>query len=155
MDQRELIQNLIDALSGIDVEGLVTTGPAISKEDLVLPENVSAVEFIPHEEVLPFADLLITHAGHGTVIAGVTFGTPMLCVPMGRDQPEVAQRASDLGLAHVCQPDVSVETFAEAVASALLDTEMTGKSRQFSERVKSHPGLERAVERVEELLANC
>jgi UDP:flavonoid glycosyltransferase YjiC (YdhE family) len=153
MNQRELIQKLVDALSGLEVEGLVTTGPAISARDLVLPENVSAVEFIPHEEVLPFADLLITHAGHGTVMAGVTFGTPMLCVPMGRDQPLVAQRASDLGLAHICQPDASAATITDVISAALQDTEMTENARRFSERVKSHPGIERAVERVEDFLA--
>jgi hypothetical protein len=30
---------------------------------------------------------------------------------------------------------------------------MTENARRFSERVKSHPGIERAVERVEDFLA--
>jgi MGT family glycosyltransferase len=152
MDQKSLIQKIADALSGLAVEGLVTTGPAISAASLTLPENVSAVEFVPHETVLPNADLLITHAGHGTVAAGATAGVPMLCIPMGRDQPQVASRASDLGLAHVCSPDVVDAELANNIIMALGDTKMADDARRFSKEARAHPGMERAVQCVEALI---
>ena len=150
MDQGELIQRLINSLADLEVEGLVTTGAAISQATLSLPENVAAIEFIPHEAVLPITDLLITHAGHGTVMAGVTFGTPMLCIPMGRDQPQVAARARDLGLAHVCELDASPDVIANKVNAAINDTEMAKNVRLFSNRMQAHPGIELAVKCIEE-----
>jgi UDP:flavonoid glycosyltransferase YjiC (YdhE family) len=33
------------------------------------------------------------HGGHGTVSAALRHGVPVLCMPMGRDQREVAARA--------------------------------------------------------------
>jgi len=152
MDQLSLLQAIADALAAIDVEGLVTTGPAINPNDLSLPSNVTAVEFVAHEDLLPHAKLLITHAGHGTVMAGSTFGVPMLCFPMGRDQPAVAERARELGLAHVGQAAASAEAIVQEVANALGDSKMATVSSDFSERAKSHPGVEEAVRCIERLM---
>ena len=115
---------------------------------------MTATQFVAHDELLPHTNLLITHAGHGTVMAGSTFGIPMLCIPMGRDQPAVADRAKELGLAHVCQPDASTDEIAAAVTAALGDSAMAAASRAFSQRVESHPGIEEAVERIESLMAS-
>ena len=152
MGQLALLQAIADALALLEVEGLVTTGPAIDPNDLSLPSNVTATEFVAHEDLLPHAKLLITHAGHGTVMAGSTFGVPMLCFPMGRDQPAVADRARELGLAHVGQANASAETIVTAVTNALGDSNMASASRAFSERAKSHPGVEEAVKHIERLM---
>lgn len=42
--------------------------------------------------MFPQADLVISHGGHGTVIAALAAGVPVLCLPMGRDQGDVAAR---------------------------------------------------------------
>jgi MGT family glycosyltransferase len=152
MGQLSLLQAIVDALAGLEVEGLVTTGPAIDPKSLSLASNVTAIEFVAHEDLLPDAKLLITHAGHGTVMAGSTFGVPMLCFPMGRDQPAVAERARELGLAHVGRADASAEAILTAVADALGDSKLAAVSRDFSERARSHPGVEEAVESIERLM---
>jgi MGT family glycosyltransferase len=152
MGQLSLLQAIVDALAGLEVEGIVTAGPAIDPKSLSLASNVTAIEFVAHEDLLPDAKLLITHAGHGTVMAGSTFGVPMLCFPMGRDQPAVAERARELGLAHVGQADASAEAIAKAVANALGDSKMATVSSDFSERAKSHPGVEEAVRSIERLM---
>jgi len=36
--------------------------------------------------VFPLADLVITHAGHGTLMRALSHGLPLVCLPMGRDQ---------------------------------------------------------------------
>jgi MGT family glycosyltransferase len=152
MDQLSLLQRIADALGALEVEGLITTGPSISPNDLSLPANVIATEFVAHEEILMDAKLLITHAGHGTVMAGSTFGVPMLCFPMGRDQPAVAERARDLGLAHVSQPDAPAKSIAKSVTDALGDSSMVAASRDFAARARSHPGVEEAVKQIERLM---
>ncbi len=153
MDQLALLQKIGDALAQVEVEGIITTGAAINPNDLSLPDCVAATRFVAHEELLPHTDLLISHAGHGTVMAGSTFGTPMLCFPMGRDQPLVAGRAKELGLAHIGDPDASTEDIARAVADALRDTKMAATARAFSVKAASHPGVELAVEQIESLMS--
>jgi UDP:flavonoid glycosyltransferase YjiC (YdhE family) len=109
------------------------------------------VRFVPHDEVLPSADLLVTHAGHGTVMAGVTYGVPMLCIPMGRDQPLIADRVARLGLGSVLGPNAAAADIQRTVAAMLEDGTFAVRAREFARPLAGHPGLERAVDLIERL----
>lgn len=144
--QAPLLQRICNALGELHVEALVTTGPSVAPSSLVAGDNVSVIEYLAHDEVLPATDLLITHAGHGTVMAGVTYGVPLLCMPMGRDQPEIAARVADLGLGSVLDQDVSEDEIARSVRSMLADQVFRSNCRRFAAQLAGHPGLEDAVE---------
>ncbi len=150
--QADLLQRLCDALGGLDIEALVTTGRAVEPADLTAAENTTAVRYVAHEAVLPQADLLITHAGHGTVIAGATFGVPLLCLPMGRDQPMVAQSVAALGLGVVLEPDASVTEIRAAIGDMLADEAMKDRARAYANQAAAERRDQRAVELVENLL---
>lgn len=62
-----------------------------------MPENVVARRFVSHGVVLPQAQLVITHAGLGTVMAALTHGVPLLCIPLKNDQIENAARVVSAG----------------------------------------------------------
>lgn len=152
MHQHALLQKLCDALAELPVEALVTTGPAISPGSLRTGANTTAVEFVSHDAVLSESRLLVTHAGHGTVAAGLTHGVPMLCIPMGRDQPAVAGRVAQLGLGAVVHQDAPTADLRTAVQALLGDEETLSRSRDFVRWVSAHAGMEEAVRRAEGLL---
>ena len=105
------------------------------------------IAFAPHEAILPTTELLITHAGHGTVLAGMEFGVPMLCQPMGRDQPLVAKSAASLGVAHVATPDAP--DLKAPIKAALADRGMREKAAAFARSVREFGGEAAAVAAVE------
>ena len=72
-------------LSTLSVRVLMTLGPRIAADALRLPLNVVAEPFVPHTAVLAQTRLVVTHAGHGTVMAATTAGVPMVWTSMGRD----------------------------------------------------------------------
>jgi MGT family glycosyltransferase len=146
-DQLRVLRTIATALGELPVEGVMTTGPAIAPQDICAPENVEVIAFAPHEAILPTANLLITHAGHGTVMAGMEFGVPMLCLPMGRDQPLVAKCAASLGVAHVAAPDTP--DLATTVEAALADEGMRAKAAAFARSVRGFGGEAAAVAAVE------
>jgi len=143
--QEQVVQRLCDACAALDVEALVTTGPTRSPDTLDTADNVTAVQFIPHDAVLPSTDLLVNHAGHGTVMAGVTHGVPMLCLPMGRDQPAIADRVEQLGLGAVLDADSSVETIRQVLNDMLADRRLSERLSAFARSLETHPGLEEAI----------
>jgi MGT family glycosyltransferase len=148
-NQGHLLQRLCDACAQLDVEALVTTGPTIAPEQLATTPNVTAIDFVNHDEVLPEADLLVTHAGHGTVAAGLRYGVPMLCIPLGRDQPSNARRVGELGLGRVLDPDLSAAALGHAIYSMLRDREVRRRAEQFRESLQAHPGLDDALDAVD------
>lgn len=97
MAQEAVLRAAIDALGTLSVRGLVTTGLAVDPGAFDPPHNVEVVSHRPHSEVLPAASLVVTHAGHGTVMAALTHGVPLVCVPMGRDQHDNAARVVAVG----------------------------------------------------------
>ena len=51
----------------------------------------------PHAPVLSHADVVITHAGHGSVIKALAAGVPLVCIPHGRDQRDNTARVVAAG----------------------------------------------------------
>ncbi len=146
--QGALLQRLCDTCETLDIEALVTTGPIIRPDELDVPDNVTAAQFIPHDRVLPDANLLITHAGHGTVMAGVTYGVPMLCLPMGRDQPFIAHRVETLGLGTTLDMAAPVDFLQRTVIGLLEDQSLRRRARDFSASLQGHAGVGEALEAI-------
>jgi MGT family glycosyltransferase len=91
------MQTILDALDGLAVDALVTTGRQRFDSSLRIPPNVVVRGHVPHASVLPHVDAVITHAGMGTVAAALSHGVPLVCTPISRDQPLNAQRVTELG----------------------------------------------------------
>jgi len=154
-DQESLLQKLCDALGDMNVEAVVTTGRGIDPASLTAGDNTTLVRLLPHEAVLHATDLLITHAGHGTVMAGATFGVPMLCLPMGRDQRMVARSVAALGLGAVLEPSASVTEIQGAVSDLLSDQATRRRSLAYAEQAAVERRDETAAELVEGLMRAC
>jgi UDP:flavonoid glycosyltransferase YjiC (YdhE family) len=151
--QEAVLQTLCDALGGLEAEAVVTSGRGIAPEALAAADNVTVVRHVEHEAVLGQADLLITHAGHGTAMAGASAGVPMLCLPMGRDQPRVAAEVVRLGLGASLDPAASVDELRGAITALLADEGVRPRSRAFAEAVAGETDAARAAALVEALLA--
>jgi len=91
-NQAPLIEKTIQAMDGMPIRGLVTLGPAISLNGFPSPKNVVICSAAPHQKIFPAASVVVTHAGHRTVIRAMASGVPLICIPVGRDQPGNAAR---------------------------------------------------------------
>ena len=82
--QRELLQRLVHAIGALDLPAIVTTGPSIDPQLIDAPPNVSVRRFVPHDDILPSARLVVGHGGHGTTMRALAHGVPVLVVPISR-----------------------------------------------------------------------
>jgi UDP:flavonoid glycosyltransferase YjiC (YdhE family) len=151
-NQGAILQRLCDACAQLDVEAVVTTGPMVAPESLDTSENVTAINFVNHDDVLPEADLLVTHAGHGTVAAGLKYGVPMLCIPFGRDQDLNADRVQTLGLGTVLDSDSDTEVLRRVLRDMLKDDALQKRAKDFSDSLQNHPGIEEALTAVDDTI---
>ena len=96
-DQRSRVERTLQALADPAPYRVLATTSAVDMTGLTVPANAVVRPFIPHEEVLPAVSVVVTHAGHGTVIAALSHGLPLLCLPNPvADQPALGQRVSQL-----------------------------------------------------------
>jgi UDP:flavonoid glycosyltransferase YjiC (YdhE family) len=133
---------------------VLTLGPDHDRSELrVEASNVLVERVISHAAVLERGALLVSHAGHGSVMKALWFGRPMVLVPWGRDQPGVAARATALGVAVVVPREVaSVDVLSEAVDQALADERMKAVCRRLSARLRATDAPAGAASLLEELL---
>jgi MGT family glycosyltransferase len=89
------------ALAGLPGDGyfVVGTSAAFRPEEVAAaPTAHTRVErFIPHDAVLPRATVVVCHGGMGITQRALSFGVPVVVVPFGRDQLEVARRVEAAG----------------------------------------------------------
>ncbi|MBT2518169.1 glycosyltransferase family 1 protein [Streptomyces sp. ISL-90] len=115
------LQRIVDALGGLPVRGLVTTGPAVAPYAIRAPANVTVVASAPHREVMRHAGLVITHGGHGTVIKTLAAGLPLVILHHGRDQADNAARVTARGVGVAVSRRAPARKIARAVAEVLGD----------------------------------
>jgi UDP:flavonoid glycosyltransferase YjiC (YdhE family) len=153
-DDLPLAEAVIGALDGKAVRAVLTLGPDHDRSELrVEASNVLVERVISHAAVLERGALLVSHAGHGSVMKALWFGRPMMLVPWGRDQPGVAARATALGVAVVVPREVaSVDVLSEAVDQALADERMKAVCRRLSARLRATDAPAGAASLLEELL---
>ena len=150
-DQGATLRRVIDALGRLPVRGLVTTGPAINPEDCPTRSNVTVVRSAPHAAVLDRASAAITHAGHGTVIKALAHGVPLVCLPMGRDQPDTAARVVSAGAGLRLPASARGKTIAAAVSTILNDPGYRSAAERLAATIAVDLQSDLAVQELEAL----
>jgi len=137
-DDLPLAEAALVALADKPVRVVLTVGPDHRPEDIsIRPPNVHIEQVVPHSAVLKRGALLVSHAGHGSVMKALWEGRPMVLMPWGRDQPGVAARALALGVAEVVPrgEDVPV-ALADAIDRVLASEEMKRAAAMHAARLR-------------------
>jgi UDP:flavonoid glycosyltransferase YjiC (YdhE family) len=132
MDQAARLQSIADALAAIGARGIVTTGAAVEPGSLVAPAHVHVTDWIDHAAALGDADVMITHAGMGSVAGALQAGVPLVCTPISRDQPLNAERVERLGVGVALDPDASAADIARATERVASDVRMRDAARSVA-----------------------
>lgn len=131
-NQGALLRRIIEALGALPVRGLVTLGGQFDGEAFAPPPNVVVVPSAPHAAVLPLARAVVCHGGHGTVMKALSFGVPVACIPLGRDQHDNARRVEACGAGII----LGKRSSTRAIRTAIADLVSDGPHRAGAARMK-------------------
>jgi MGT family glycosyltransferase len=151
MKQRRPLERIGEALGGLPVRGLVTTGPAVDPATVRAPDNVLVTGVASHRAVLRDAAVAITHAGHGTAVKSLAAGVPLVCIPQGRDQGEVARHVELAGAGITVRRNASPRVIARAVERVLSDPSYRSAARRLADEIAAETADDRAVAEIEAL----
>jgi UDP:flavonoid glycosyltransferase YjiC (YdhE family) len=137
-----MLARIVEALIDLPVRAVINL-PGYLEPSCVPPaRNVVVTGYLRHAATLPHVDALVTHAGLGSVVAALAHGVPMVCLPLGREQPENAAAVGRLGAGCVLGPEASVAEIRDAIIGQL--------DRQSRVTLPPAPGL--VADRLETLL---
>ena len=92
-----LLRAALRGLASLPVRVIATTGTHRDPEDLELgaiPPNARVERWVPHSDLFPRTDVVVTTGGTGTVLAALAEGVPLVVAPTAWDQPENAWRVA-------------------------------------------------------------
>lgn len=154
-NQEDLLRRIATALGELPVRGVVTTGHGIDPATLPAPDNVQVVRFAPHAQVLREAAALVTHCGHGTTIKALAAGVPIVCLPMGRDQFDVAARVVHRGAGTRLDPSADPQEISASLREVLSEPRYREAAGWMAEAIAAERATDRAAEEIEVVLAGC
>lgn len=152
--QTDTLRRAAEALRGLPVRGLVLTGPGLDPAEVPSPENVVVRRSAPFSAVLPLASAVVTHAGHASVVRPLLEGVPVVCLPLGRDQPDNAVRVVARGAGLSLSPDSSPDQVAAAVRLVLEEPSLRDGARALGRAITATCD-EHAAARMLEMLASA
>lgn len=150
--QEGALQRAADALGELPVRGLITLGDVLAPEVLSAPENVLVRRYLSHAAVLPQVALVLCHGGLGTVMAALRHGVPLVCLPMGRDQDNNAQRVAALGAGRTLAADARPGEIRDAVAEVLGTSSYHDAAGDLQATIAATGGAARAADELESLV---
>lgn len=153
---RQVLENIIVAAEGRDLDLVVTTGPALDPSRLSGGPNVTIRQYVPHEELLPACSAVIGHGGHSTAFKALGHDLPMLVLPMHPmlDQPMIGKAIESAG-AGICLKKTAGPGDIRAALLRLLDEPgHRAAAARIGARVRASGGRRFAADQLEELLAH-
>lgn len=118
---RAILEAALRTLPGQGYFVVATTG-AHSPDSLAGTgsPHVRIEEFLPHDPVIDRASVVVCHGGMGITQRALARGVPVVVVPFGRDQPEVARRVEHAGAGvRLVASGLSDSSLAAAVRRAI------------------------------------
>lgn len=147
--QTALIDRVGEAVAGLDLEAVLTLGPAVEPGAVHLPDGVQAVAFADHDEVMPDCAAVVSHGGLGTVLRALAHGVPQLLLPLGRDQAFNAGRIEALDAGIQLPMDASPQQVRTALRTLLSDPRFAAAARSAANRIAAEAPDQTAAEALE------
>ena len=155
-----LVRAALEGLAGEPVRVLATknrrgtpAGDAIGDTlPIDLPDNARLVDWVSYARTMPLCDVVVCHAGHGTVARALASGVPVVACPHAGDMAENAARIrwARVGVS-LPRRFLTPRGVRLAVRRLLSDPGYRRRARELRDWAAENDGARAAADAVEEL----
>jgi UDP:flavonoid glycosyltransferase YjiC (YdhE family) len=152
--EHRLLRAALRGLADAPVRVLATYNRRLPPRPLRVPDNARVVDWVSYSRTMPRCEVVVCHAGHGTLVRALSCGCAVVACPAAGDMSENAARVDWAG-AGVRLPRrfVTPRALQLAVERALGEPAMRERANAFARWAEQHDSGERAAELVEQLVA--
>jgi MGT family glycosyltransferase len=143
-------ENCFETFRGKDVTVVISVGvnTEISKFKRI-PGNFIVRNYVPQLEILKRASLLITHGGMNSVSEALYYGVPLIMIPMGTDQHNVARQVERLNAGIKIERESLNSSVLAGISEKILTNSSFHKSSlNVGESFRQAGGFERAADEI-------
>jgi UDP:flavonoid glycosyltransferase YjiC (YdhE family) len=145
-----MVMVVAEALGGEDLN-VIVTGPGVDQVSPV-PANIAVASFLPLADLLPRCQLVVSHAGAGTILAALAVGLPQILLPMGADQFRNAAAVVGAGAGRqLVASELDAVTLRTSVKELLDDTAAASAANTVKNEIAAMPDARSAISVLEQL----
>ena len=150
----EIFRTIAAACAGLEAQLVISLGGGLNPERLgSLPGDPIVVRYAPQLEIVKRASAVITHAGLNTTLESLSEGVPLVCMPLGNDQPGVAARVAARGAGVVVsRRRLTANKLRAAVRAVLEDDKYRLAAQRVQTAMQQIDALTLAADVIEEAL---
>jgi UDP:flavonoid glycosyltransferase YjiC (YdhE family) len=152
--EQRMLRAALDGLADQPVRVLATYNRRLPPEPIEVPANARLVEWVSYAKTMSRCDLVVCHAGHGTVVRSLASGVPLVACPAAGDMGENASRIAWAGVG-VPLPRrlVTSRGVRLAVRRVLADPGYGARARGLADWHRRHEGALVAADTLEEFVS--
>jgi UDP:flavonoid glycosyltransferase YjiC (YdhE family) len=151
--QADVVERVVSAMSRVEIDAVLTTGPSLNVTHLKPPKNVRVFVSAPHDAVMSEVSLIVSHGGHGTVSRALINGLPQLIMPNGRDQTDNALRVEVRGAGLVLPDTASEQDIATAINRLISEPHFRIAARRLGDAIATDCHSSSLVQEMEAIAA--
>ncbi|GAB1340729.1 hypothetical protein ACE1SV_73190 [Streptomyces sp. E-15] len=137
-----LMETVVDALAELDCVAVVTGRDLPRPERAAAAERVHFAGDVAPPRLLEHCDLFLTHAGFNSVRESLSYGVPMVTVPLIAEQTYNAAQCARLGLSeNVHHADATPSGLAAACRRVLAGPDFRERARSMRKEMSELPPL--------------
>ena len=150
-----LLGAALRGLADAPVRVLATWNRRLPSSPLPVPANARVVEWLSYARTMPHCDVVVCHAGHGTLARALSSGCAVVACPVAGDMSENAARLDWAG-AGVRLPRrfIAPRPLRLAVERVLEDHAIRSCARELAAWSAVHDSADKAAALVEQLAAS-
>jgi UDP:flavonoid glycosyltransferase YjiC (YdhE family) len=162
IDSIVVIRAAVAALGDGPAQVVLTTGyQEVPEEVGTLPSNFHHAAYLPGLAMAERCDLMVHHGGHGSVMTGLSAGTPAVIIPTITERESNARRLRACGAGEIVMPvdgpdgekQIDVAEFSAKVQRVLNEPSYWSSARRVAESMRQFGGAQQAADRLEQFSA--
>lgn len=146
----DVLQRAVAALRDLQANLVVTVGADADPDALgPQPAHVHVARYLPHAQLLPHCDLVVSQGGAGILFGALAHGLPQLVLPQGADQFGNAEAAQRSGAALALVGADATQQAIHAHAQRLLsETSFGAAAREVAREITAMPSAQQVIEQL-------
>jgi MGT family glycosyltransferase len=141
------------AAAELDLTLVIAHGGLLPAAEVArLPGRPIVRSYVPQRALLARCALAITHAGFNTVMDALSFGVPMVALPITFEQPATGARLERVGAAAVLHRRRTPARIREAMQTVLDDPAYRASATRLQQEIAGAGGVRRAADIIEQIV---
>jgi zeaxanthin glucosyltransferase len=150
-----IFYKIAEACDNLDTQLVISLGGGLNPEAFSnLSGNPIVVKYAPQLELLQKASLNITHAGLNTTLESLSYGVPMVAIPVTDDQPGVATRIAWTGTGELVPlSQLSVTKLRGSIKQVFTEASYKQNATRLQQIMRQTKGVKRATDIIEQAVS--